>query len=95
MINELDEIIDQLYVNIHQFLSTKVGEDLSNDMIDINLELSDNEELVINIELYLELSPFSNHDVQKIAEEAVEHGIKAADQICPPLIVRIKTQNKK
>ncbi len=95
MINELDEIIDQLYVKIHQFLATKVGEDLSDDMIDINLELSDNEELIINIELYLELSPFSNFDVQKIAEEAVEHGIKAADQMCPPFVVRIKSQNKK
>ena len=95
MIDELDEIIDQLYVKIHQFLTTKVGEDLSTDMIDINLEITNNEELMINIELYLELSPFSEYDVQKIAEEAVEHGIKAADQMCPPLIVHIKSQNKK
>ena len=90
MLNEPDEIIDQLYVKIHQFLATKVGEDLNYDMIDINLEISDNRELVINIELYLELSPFSNYDVQKIAEEAIEHGIKAADQMCPPLIIHVK-----
>ncbi len=90
MASELDEILDQLYNKIHQFIVAKVGEDLDQDLIDISLETTENGELVINIDLYLELSPFSNYDVQKIAEEAVNLGIKTADQICPPFIVNIR-----
>lgn len=88
--NELDEILDQLYVRIQQFLEEKVGEDLDQDLIDISLETSENGELIVGIDLYLELSPFSNYDVQKIAEEAINHGIKAADLICPPFIINFK-----
>ena len=88
--NELDEILDQIYLKIKQFLSSKVGEDLDQDLIDISLETSENGELNINIDLYLELSPFSHFDVQKIAEEAVKYGIEEADQICPPFVVKIQ-----
>ncbi|UCG04472.1 MAG: DUF3194 domain-containing protein [Candidatus Heimdallarchaeota archaeon] len=88
---EFDEILDQLYSKIKQFLHTKVGEDLDQDLIDISLETTENGELIVNIDLYLELSPFSNFNVQEVAEEAVKHGIKEADQICPYVI---KIQNK-
>ena len=36
--NDSDEILDQLYLRIHQFLYSKVGEDLDQDLIDISLE---------------------------------------------------------
>ncbi|MHA2244922.1 MAG: DUF3194 domain-containing protein [Candidatus Hodarchaeales archaeon] len=88
--NELDEILDQLYVRIQQFLEAKVGEDLDQDLVDISLETSENGELIVDIDLYLELSPFSKYDVQKIAEEAIKHGIKAADRICPQFIINFK-----
>lgn len=90
--NEFDEILDHLYLKIKQFLQTKVGEDIDQDLIDISLETTENGELIINIDLYLELSPFSNFNVKEVAEEAVKHGIKEADQICPSYVIRI--QNK-
>ena len=92
MDNEFDEILDQLYTKIKQFLHTKVGEDIDQDLIDISLEITEKGELIVNIDLYLELSPFSSFNVQEIAEEAVKHGIKEADQICPSYIVKV--QNK-
>ncbi|MFX1505153.1 MAG: DUF3194 domain-containing protein [Promethearchaeota archaeon] len=88
--NESDEILDRLYLKIKQFLYTKVGEDLDQDLIDISLETTENGELNINIDLYLELSPFSRFDVQEVAEEAVEYGIKEADQIFPSYVLRIQ-----
>lgn len=88
--NESDEILDQLYLRIQNFLYSKVGEDLDQDLIDISLETTENEELIINIDLYLELSPFTSFDVQEIAEEAVKHGIKEADQLCPSYVVKIR-----
>lgn len=92
MINDLDEIIDHLYIKIHQFLEAEVGEDLEEDLIDLSLETTENGELIININLYLELSPFSDYNIQKIAEEAVQQGIRTADQICPPFITKIRDQ---
>jgi len=88
--NESDEILDQLYLRIHQYLFSKVGEDLDQDLIDISLETTENGELIINIDLYLELSPFSSFNVQEIAEEAVKYGIKEADQLCPSYVVKIR-----
>ncbi|MFX0208770.1 MAG: DUF3194 domain-containing protein [Candidatus Hodarchaeota archaeon] len=90
VVDELDEILDQLYIKIQQFLVTKVGEDLDQELIDINLETTENGELIVGIDLYLELSPFSSYDVQKIADEAVKHGIKEADQIFPSYIIKIR-----
>ncbi|MFX0173474.1 MAG: DUF3194 domain-containing protein [Candidatus Hodarchaeota archaeon] len=87
---ELDEVIDQLYTRIHQFLQSKVGEDLDQDIVDINLELTAEKEIIVNIEIYLELSPFSKFNVEKIANEAIKHGISAADQIFPSFLVNIK-----
>ncbi|MFX0182973.1 MAG: DUF3194 domain-containing protein [Candidatus Hodarchaeota archaeon] len=87
---ELDEVIDQLYTQIHQFLKSKVGEDLDQDIIDINLELTANKEIIVNIELYLELSTYSKLNVEKIANDAINHGISVADQIFPPFIVKIQ-----
>jgi hypothetical protein len=88
--NESDEILDQLYLRIHQFLSSKVGEDLDQDLIDISLETKETGELIINIDLYLELSPFSSFDVQEIADKAVKYGIKEADRLCPSYVVKIR-----
>ncbi len=88
--NELDEILEQLYLKIQQFLVTQIGEDLDQDLIDISLETKGNGELIVNIDLYLELSPFSTYDVQKVAEEAVKHGIKEADHICPLYLINIR-----
>ncbi len=90
MVEELDEIIDQLYIDIHQYLVKKLGTELSEDIIDINLETRANNEVMIEISLYLELSPFSDHDVQNIAEEAVKRGIEEADRVLPDFVVRIK-----
>ncbi|UCE12348.1 MAG: DUF3194 domain-containing protein [Candidatus Heimdallarchaeota archaeon] len=95
MAKDLDEIIDQLYIRIHQFLVAEVGEDLEEDLIDLSLETTPNGELVINIDLYLEFSPFSKHNIQEIAEEAVQQGIRTADQICPPFVTKIRDQLKK
>ena len=93
MIEEIDEIVDQLYVNIHQFLLKKVGDELGQDIIDINLETTENNEIEVEINLYLELSPFSKYDVQTVAEEAVKRGIKAADRVLPEFIIKIKQKN--
>ncbi len=90
MVNNLDDIIEAVYSEIHHFLISKVGEDLDHDLIDINVELKDKEELFIEISLYLELSTFSNQEVQKIAEDAIKKGISTADQVCPSYIVKIK-----
>ncbi len=92
MINDIDEIIDQLYLRIHKFLVNKVGDDLIQDLIDINIESEDNGEITINLELNLEISPFSDHNVQVVAKEAIKDGIKLADQICPSYVVKSKTK---
>ena len=89
-IDELDEILDQLYRKIHHFLIQKVGDDLNHKLIDISLETTENGELTVNIDLSLELSPFSKFKAQEIADEAVKYGIKEADQIFPSLIINLK-----
>lgn len=88
--DDMEDILDQLYIKIQQFLTDKIGEDLNQDLIDISLETTEKGELIVNIELFLELSPFSKYNVQEIAEEAVKHGIKEADQLCPPFIINIR-----
>lgn len=90
---EIDEIIDQLYLSIHKFLVNKVGNDLGQDIIDINIETTENNEIKIEIDLYLELSPFSIYDVQTIAEDAIKRGIDAADRVLPEFVIKI--QHKK
>ncbi|MFX1285166.1 MAG: DUF3194 domain-containing protein [Promethearchaeota archaeon] len=89
VVKDLDEVLDQLYIKIRQFIITEVGEDLDQDLIDINLETTENGELIVSIDLYLELSPFSSYDVQRIAEEAIKYGIKEADQILPSYKISI------
>jgi hypothetical protein len=88
MVIDLEEIVEKIYSDVHHFLITNVGEDLDQDIIDINLEMK-NEELFVEIYLYLELSTFSDQDVQKIAEAAIMSGINTADKICPPVIVQV------
>ena len=55
--NELDEILDQLYLKIKQFLHIKVGEDIDQDLIDISLETTENGELIINPEFDYAVEP--------------------------------------
>lgn len=90
MVNNLDDIIEAVYSEIHLFLISKVGEDLDHDLIDINVELKDKEELLVEISLYLELSTFSNQEVQKIAEDAIKKGMRTADLVCSSYMVKIK-----
>ena len=78
--DKIDDIIDQLYERIHQYLEQELKGDLTQDLVDIDLEVKQNE-IIVNIDLYIEISPFSTHDVQQIAEDAVKHGIAVADQI--------------
>jgi hypothetical protein len=85
-IDESDEILDMLYKKINDFLTLKVGEDLDHKLIDISLEIPANKELVVNIEISLELSPFSSFNAQEIADEAIKVGIEEADKILPSLI---------
>jgi hypothetical protein len=90
MVKDLESILDQIYDRIHQFLVSKAGEELNEDLIDISLEATNDGEIKVAIDLYLEVSPFSDQDVQKLANEAVEHGIKVTDQIIPEFIINIK-----
>lgn len=87
---EIEEIIDKVYSKIHHFLIAKVGEELEQDLIDIDIELKNEAEIVVNIHLYIELTSFSLEDVQKLAEEAIQCGIQTADKVCPALIVQIQ-----
>ena len=78
-----EEILDLLYEEIHKFLVSQVGEDLDHDIIDINLESQENEGLKIEISLDLRIRAFSDLNVEEIAEKAIAHGIKIADEVCP------------
>ncbi len=81
-----EDILDLLYEEIHKFLVSQVGEELDNDIIDINLETSDNKGLTVEISLALEIRAFSNLNVEELAEKAIAHGIKIADEVCPSFI---------
>jgi len=83
-----DEILDILYEEIHNFLVSQAGQDLSHDIIDINIETSDKGELTVEINLELEIQAFSNLNAEELAEKAIAHGIKIADKVCPSAIVR-------
>jgi hypothetical protein len=79
-----EEILELLYNEIHSFLVSEAGEDLDQDLIDITLETSESGELNIELDLQLEITSFSRLDVQLLAEKALAHGIKIADEVCPP-----------
>ena len=81
-----EEILELLYDGIHRYLVTEAGEDLDQDLIDISLETLDSGELNIEIDLQLEIASYSNLNVQLLAEKALTHGIKIADEVCPPYI---------
>ena len=82
-----DEILDLLYEEIHNYLVTQAGEDLGHDIIDINIETSDDGELTVEINLTLEIRAYSNLNAEELAEKAIAHGIKIADKVCPSAIV--------
>ncbi|NHJ00648.1 MAG: DUF3194 domain-containing protein [Candidatus Heimdallarchaeota archaeon] len=90
MSNELDRIIDQVYLEVHSFLQKKLGKKLDHDLIDINLELTDENEIIIEVELYVELSALSGLEVQKVAEEAIAHATKITDELLPKILVNIE-----
>ena len=81
-----DEILELLYEEIHKFLIEEAGEELDQDIIDIALEISESGELSIELDLELEIASFSGLDVQQLAEKALAHGIKVADEVCPQYI---------
>ncbi|MFW9856869.1 MAG: DUF3194 domain-containing protein [Candidatus Thorarchaeota archaeon] len=87
---ELDEVLDLLYVAIHQFLEKKLRSELDQDVIDISVEIENHGGLKVTIDLYLEISPFSKHDVKKVAEEALSHAGKLADEIIPNLVITLR-----
>ncbi|MHA2075299.1 MAG: hypothetical protein ACXACU_05335 [Candidatus Hodarchaeales archaeon] len=87
---EIEEIIDKIYSKIHHFLIAKVGEELEQDIIDIDIELKNETEVVLEIQLYIELNSFSLEDVQKLAEEAIQSGIQTADKVCPAFVIKVQ-----
>lgn len=89
-LKELDEILDWLYVAIHQFLENKLRSELDQDLIDISIETDNQGELKIIIDLYLEISPFSKYDVQKVAEEAITHAGQLADKLIPNVVINLR-----
>ncbi len=80
---EPEEILELLYDEIHKFLVEEAGEFLDQDLIDITLETLESGELNIEIDLHLEISSYSHLNVELLAEKALAHGIKIADEICP------------
>ena len=92
---DFEPLLELIYDKIHSFLSERLGEDLNSDMIDIEIESKESGEIVVNIDLYLEIQPFSSHDIEKLASEAVEDGIIVADKVCPNLVIRLKSMNHK
>jgi isocitrate dehydrogenase len=89
-----DEILDQIYNAIHDYLSSHAKENLDLDLIDINLEFTKAKELHIELNLTLEVAAYSEINVDKLARDALEYGIKVADKICPKFI-KIKGQLQK
>ncbi|MFW9778961.1 MAG: DUF3194 domain-containing protein [Candidatus Heimdallarchaeota archaeon] len=87
---ELDEILDLLYVTIHQFLENRLRSELDQDVIDISIETEPQGGLKVTIDLYLEISPFSKYDVEKVAEEALSRAGKLADEIIPNLVINLR-----
>ena len=83
---DTDELIDQIYTAIHDYLSSQAGEDLDLDLIDINLEITKDNVLNIELNLDLEVAAFSDIDVDELAKNALEQGIEVADKICPEFI---------
>lgn len=90
MSDELDEIIDQVYLEVHGFLQRKLGTNLDHDLIDINIELTEENEINIEVEIYVELSTISDLEVQKVVEAAIAHAVEYTDDLLPKILVRIK-----
>jgi hypothetical protein len=88
--HELDDILDLLYDTIHQFLEKKLRSELDHDVIDISIETDDQGGLKVTIDLSLEISPFSKHDVEKVAEEAISHAGQLADKLIPNIVITLK-----
>ncbi len=86
-----DEILEQIYNAIHEFLLSQAGEELDLDLIDINLEFNDSNELQIELDLSLQVAAYSDIEVDKLARDAVKCGIEVADKICPRFI-KVKGQ---
>jgi len=78
-----EEILELLYTEIHKYLVAAAGEDFDQDLIDISLETLDSGELNIEIDLQLEIASYSHLNVELLAEKALAHGIKIADEVCP------------
>ena len=80
---EPEDILELLHDEIHQFLIKEAGEFLDHDMIDITLETLESGELSVVIDLQIEITSYSNLNVEILAEKALAHGIRIADEVCP------------
>jgi hypothetical protein len=71
---ELAEIIDLFYQQVNIFLKKRLGEDLLDEQIEIEAEISPNFELKISMSIQADISPFSQvNNCQPILDEAAEH----------------------
>ena len=80
---EPEDILELIYEEIHKFLVEEAGENLDQDLIDITVETLESGELNIEIDLQLEIVSYSHLNVELLAEKALAHGIKIADEVCP------------
>ena len=80
---EPEDILELLHDEIHQFLIGEAGEFLDHDIIDISLETLESGELSVEIDLQIEITSYSNLNAELLAEKALAHGIKIADEVCP------------
>ena len=91
MESDLDEVIDLVYIKIHNFLTARLDEDLNEDIIDIDIQHNEKGEIEINIDVSIEVLPFINENLDEIVEEAIRKGMNVADKHCPKFVIRPKS----
>ncbi|MHA1972350.1 MAG: hypothetical protein ACTSW1_05120 [Candidatus Hodarchaeales archaeon] len=94
MQDNFEEVIELVYQNIHKFITSKLGENLSEDDIAIDIEKDEKGEVHFSLELMVESLPYSRLDIQKIVDEAISIGKKIADEHCPSFLVKEKRVKK-
>ncbi|MHA1215490.1 MAG: hypothetical protein ACTSPG_09330 [Candidatus Hodarchaeales archaeon] len=93
MENSLDEVIEIIFENIHKFLTSKLGDDLREDDIAIDIEKDEKGEIHLSLEVTIESLPYSGADIQKIVDEAISIGKRIADEYCPSLLTEKKSES--
>ncbi|MHA1331085.1 MAG: hypothetical protein ACTSR2_08415 [Candidatus Hodarchaeales archaeon] len=82
MENSLDEVIEIIFENIHKFLTSKLGDDLREDDIAIDIEKDEKGEIHLSLEV-----------TKKIVDEAISIGKRIADEYCPSLLTEKKSES--